>query len=94
MSEYRDWRITLPFAVAPGDAEGAMTEVIFNAALELAPTDAAGMTARADTEAGKVWITFTLPESSADLANEVANEMLRRVKDAVLSGEDVCVSAA
>lgn len=93
MSEHRDWRITLPFTVAPGDDEGVMTEVLFNAALEHAPSGAAGMTARADTEVGKVWITFTLPESSGDFANEVANEMLSRVKDAVLSGDDACVSA-
>ena len=94
MSEYQDWKITLPFAVAPGDTDGVITEALFNAALEHAPSEAAGMTARADANLGKVWITFTLVNSSRGLADEVARAMRSRVAEAVLSGDDACVSAA
>ncbi len=94
MSEYRDWKITLPFSVPPGDTEGVMTEALFNAALEHAPSDAAGLTARADARAGKVWIVFTLLNASRGLADEVASAMRARVGDAVFSGDDACVSAA
>jgi len=93
MSEYRDWKITLPFSVPSGDADGVMTEALFNAALEHAPSDAAGITARGDTAIGKVWIVFTLVNASRGLADEVAAEMRQRVGDAVLSGDDACVSA-
>lgn len=93
MSEYRDWKITLPFSVPPGDTDGVMTEALFNAALEHAPSDAAGIVARADAAIGKVWIVFTLVNSSRGLADEVAAEMRQRVGDAVLSGDDACVSA-
>jgi hypothetical protein len=94
MSEYRDWRITLPFTVTVGDNEGVMTEALFNAALEHASSAATGMTARADTKAGKVWITFTLLNSSRGLADEMAKSMRQRVADTVLSGDEACVSAA
>lgn len=94
MSEYRDWKITLPFSVPPGDVDGVITEALFNAALEHAPTDAAGITARGDANAGKVWIVFTLVNASRGLADEVATAMRQRVGDALLSGDDACVSAA
>lgn len=92
MSEYQDWRITLPFSVPVGDTEGMMTETLFNAALEHAPSDAAGLTARGDAEAGRVWIVFTLVNSSRGLADEVAGSMRTRVHEAVLADEGTCVS--
>jgi hypothetical protein len=70
-----------------------MTEALFNAALEHAPSDATGLTARGDAEAGKVWVVFTLLNSSRGLADEVAASMRKRVREAVLSGEDACVSS-
>jgi hypothetical protein len=93
MSEYRDWNITLPFSVPAGDTDGVMTEALFNAALEHAPSDAAGLTARGDAAIGKVWIVFTLVNSSRGFADEVAAAMRKRVGDAVFSGDDACVSA-
>lgn len=94
MSEYQDWKITLPFSVPAGDTDGVMTEALLNAALEHAPSDAAGIIARGDAELGKAWIVFTLVNSSRGLADEVASAMRSRVADAVLSGEDACISAA
>ncbi len=94
MSEYRDWKITLPFAVRAGDTSGAMTEALFDAALEHAPSEAAGLTVRADASLGRVWIVFTLVNASRGLADEVASSMLKRVADSVLAGDDACVSAA
>jgi hypothetical protein len=94
MSEYRDWKITLPFSVPAGDADGVMTEALFNAALDHAPSDAVGLTARGDVVLGKVWIVLTLVNSSRGLADEVASAMLSRVGGAVLFGEDACISAA
>lgn len=60
MTESHDWTITLPFSVPVGDSEGVLTEALFEAALEHAPSDAYGMTARAATCEGKVWTVFTL----------------------------------
>ena len=94
MTEFRDWTITLPFSVPRSDTEGVLTEALFEAALEHAPSDAQGMTARADTREGKVWIVFTLPSRSEDLAKSIAAEMRERVGDAVLSGDDACIAAA
>src|SRR5690349_4900129 len=54
MSEYKDWKITLPFTVPAGDTDGVMTDALFNAALEHAPSDAAGLVARGDANLGKV----------------------------------------
>lgn len=93
-ADYRDWTITLPFTVPAGDLEGAFTEALFEAAVEHAPSDSAGLTARADTSEGKVWITFTLINTSQGLAQEIATSMLHRVSEAVLSGEDACISAS
>lgn len=95
MSEpaYRDWTITLPFTVPSGDEDGAFTEALFDAALEHAPPDTAGMTARADTTQGKVWITFTLLNRSQDLAKDIAATMRQRIGEAVLSGDDACITA-
>ena len=93
MNEYRDWKITLPFSVTPGDTEGMMTDALFNAALEHAPSQAAGLTARGDAVLGKVWIAFTLVNSSRGLADEVATAMRERVHETVLTGDDACVSA-
>jgi hypothetical protein len=92
MSEYRDWTITLTFSVPAGDADGVWTEALFNAALEHAPSAAAGLVARGDTMAGKVSIVFTLMNASRGLADEVASAMRRRVTDAVLSGDETCVA--
>lgn len=92
--EYRDFKITLPFSVPPGDEEGVFTEALFEAALELAPSDAAGTVARADTNEGKVWIVFTLVGASEDFAKDTAKEMQQRVGEAVLSGDDACITAA
>lgn len=94
MSDFRDWQITLPFSVPVGDVDGVLTEALLDAALEHAPAQAAGMVARADTHEGRVWITFTLVDTSKDLADSISAEMLQRVRDAVLSGDDACVSAA
>ena len=94
MTELRDWTITLPFSVPRGDTEGVLTEALFEAALEHAPSDAHGMTARANTREGKVWIVFTLASRSEDLAKSIAAEMRERVGHAVLSGDDACIAAA
>jgi hypothetical protein len=94
MNGYRDWMISLPFSVPAGDTDGVLTEALFDAALELAPTAARGMTARGDTIDGKVWITFTLVDTSQALANEIASEMRQRIREAVLTDEDACVSAS
>jgi hypothetical protein len=93
MSEYRDWTVTLAFSVQPGDVEGKMTEAIFEAALEHAPSQAAGMTARADTVEGKVWIVFTLVNASHGLAEEIAASMKQRVRETVLTEEDSRITA-
>jgi succinylarginine dihydrolase len=91
--DYKDWTVTLPFAVQPGDFEGAMTEAIFEAARRHAPAEAAGMVASADTVEGKVWITFTLENTSRGLADDIAAQMRQRVRETVLSEEDACVTA-
>jgi hypothetical protein len=94
MSEYQDHTITLPFSVPAGDTDGVMTEALFNAAVELAPSEAVGITARGDTRKGKVWVVFTLPNCSREFAGDVADQMQERVSDAVFSGDDACVSAS
>lgn len=94
MTEFRDWQITLPFSVPAGDTEGVLLDALFEAALEHAPPEAHGMTARADTREGKVWIVFTLVGRSEDLARSIASEMRSRIGDAVLVGDEVCISAA
>jgi hypothetical protein len=94
MTEYRDWKITLPFSVPPGDDDGAFTEALFDAAVRHAPSGAAGMVARADTVEGKVWIVFTLVNSSRGLAEDIARSMRKRVGESVLSGDEACVSAS
>ena len=94
MNEYKDWTITLPFSVPTGDSEGVMTEAVFDAALEHAPSEAKGVTARADTDEGKVWITFTLVGTSEDLAKSIASEMRARVHEAVFSSDDACVTSS
>ncbi|HZV74188.1 MAG TPA: hypothetical protein VFF79_10780 [Conexibacter sp.] len=93
-NDYKDWTITLAFSVKPGDVEGTMTEAIFEAALEHAPSGADGMTARADTVQGKVWIVFTLVNASRGFADEVAASMKKRVRDAVVTGDESCVVTA
>jgi hypothetical protein len=93
-SEYRDWTITLAFSVQPGDVEGAMTEALFEAALMHAPSQATGMTARADTEAGRVWIVFTLVSASRGLADEIAQSMKQRIRETVLSEDESHVTAS
>lgn len=95
MSEpaYSDWTITLPFTVPAGDVNGAFTEALFDAALEHAPPDTVGMTARADTSEGKVWVIFTLLNRSETLAKDIAADMRQRVGEAVLSGDEACISA-
>jgi hypothetical protein len=94
MSDYRDWTITLAFSVQPGDTEGTLTDAIFEAALVHAPSQAAGITARADSAQGKVWITFTLVNSSRGLADEIARSMQQRVRETVLSEDESCVTAS
>jgi hypothetical protein len=94
MTDYRDWNITLTFNVPTGDTEGIVTEALFEAAVEHAPSDATGLVARADTVAGKVWIVFTLTNSTREFAMSVGSEMKDRVGDAALSGDDACITAA
>lgn len=94
MTEFHDWNITLPFSVPAGDAEGVLTEALFDAALEHAPSDAHGITARADTRVGKVWIVFTLVGASEELAKSMASEMRERLGESVLSGDEARISAA
>ena len=94
MSDYKDWTITLAFSVQPGDTEGTMTESIFEAALQHAPSQAEGMTARADTTEGKVWITFTLVEASRGLADDIAASMKQRVRETVVTDDESCVIVA
>ncbi len=93
MSDYRDWKITLPFSVPSGDTEGVMTEAIFEAALHHAPSESAGLVAGADTDDGKVWIVFTLLNSSRGFADDVAKEMRERIQETVSSGDDASVAA-
>jgi len=94
MTSYKDINVTLGFNVPPGDSEGTFTEALFDAALEHAPVDSSGFVARADTDEGKVWITFTLSEvPSREYANDIGMQMRERVKDAVLSNDDACVLA-
>lgn len=93
MTEYRDWTITLSFNVPAGDVEGVLTEVLFEAAVEHAPSDAAGLVARADAVEGKVWITFTLTHATHEFATDVAAEMKQRIRETVFSGDDACVTA-
>ncbi len=94
MSDFRDWQITLPFDVPTRDFEGTFTEAVFEAALQHAPAAAAGLTARADTAIGKVWIVFTLLDTSEDLARDIAVEMHARVAEGVVSAaDDVCIIA-
>jgi hypothetical protein len=94
MSEYKDWNIRLAFSVQKGDTEGALTEAIFEAAVEAAPSDAHGLGARADTVEGRVWIDFTLVDASREFAEEVKTAMKQRIKDAVLSEDESCITAA
>jgi hypothetical protein len=91
--DLRDWTVSLTFSVPTGDEEGIFTEALLEAALQHAPSQAAGMAARADTAQGKVWIAFTLVESSRGLADEISKSMRHRVAEAVLSGDDACVTA-
>jgi hypothetical protein len=51
------------------------------------------MAAGADTAEGKVWIVFTLIESSRGLADEISKSMRQRVGETVLSSDDACVTA-
>lgn len=92
--EYRDWTITLPFTVPNGDVDGVFTEALFDAAIEHVAPDTAGMTARADTSQGKVWIIFTLLNRSKDLAKDIAATMRQRIGEAVLSGDEACITAS
>lgn len=94
MTDYRDWDISLAFNVPQGDTEGIVTEALFEAAVEHAPSDAAGLVVRADTVVGKVWIVFTLVNSTREFAEDVAAQMMERVGDAALSGDDACITAA
>jgi hypothetical protein len=92
--DYRDWTITLSFSVPAGDTEGVLTEAIYEAALQHAPSAAAGMVASADTVEGKVRVVFTLVNSSRGLADEVAKSMKKRVRETVFSGDDSYVTAS
>lgn len=92
-TEYRDWKVVLTFHVPVGDTEGMMTEAIFEAALEHAPSDATGLVASADTVEGNVWIVYTLPNASSGFANDSASAMRERISETVFSGDDACVSA-
>jgi len=94
MTEFQDWTITLTFNVPPGDTAGDLTEALFEAAVQHSPRDAAGITARADTTDGKVWITFTLVNASKELATRIAKDMKPRIAETVFSDEDACVTAA
>jgi hypothetical protein len=94
MTDYRDWNITLTFNVPVGDTEGVVTEALFDAAADHVPADGVGLTARADTVEGKVWITFTLAHAAEDFAKDVATEMKERIRETVFSGDDACVTAA
>ncbi|HEX8083399.1 MAG TPA: hypothetical protein VF529_03855 [Solirubrobacteraceae bacterium] len=91
--DYRDWKITLPFTVPVGDTDGVLTEALFDAAVHHAPSEARGIVARADTSEGKVWIVFTLTNSSQGFAQDLAKQMRERVAETVFSGDDACVSA-
>lgn len=95
MTDYRDWNISLTFNVPAGDIEGVLTEALFEAAVEVAPSDASGLVARADTVEGKVWITFTLVNADETFAKDVASQMKQRIRETVFSGDDAaCVTAA
>jgi len=95
MSEYKDWKITLEYNVPPNDTEGVFTEALFDAADGHAPSAAEGLGARADTVAGKVWVVFTLVDTSPELADEITSEMSERILEAVkVSRGEACVSAA
>jgi hypothetical protein len=49
---------------------------------------------RADTVVGKVWIVFTLVNSTREFAEDVAAQMKERVGEAALSGDDARITAA
>jgi hypothetical protein len=96
MTEYKDWQVTLSFRVPAGDEDGAWTTALFEAALKFASASIAGMTARADTELGRVWLAFSVVDTTEELALEIARGLEERVLAEVLSGDgisvtDVCV---
>jgi hypothetical protein len=90
--DFREWNISLTFGVPPGDVEGVMAEAFLEAAAEHVPEDASDLVVRADTVAGKVWVTFSIV-SSRELADGVAQDMRERVRETVVSGDETCVSA-
>lgn len=92
-TDYRDWNVVLAFNVPPGDTEGVMTEALFDAACEHAPSDATGLVARADTVEGKVWIVYTLVGASGGFAKDSAAAMRDRISESVFSGDEARVSA-
>lgn len=94
MGEFRDWKITLPFSVPPGDFGGLITEALFEAAQSHAPAEAAGLVVSANAVDGKATVIFTLISSSRELADEIGQEMSQRIREAVFSGDDAYVSAA
>jgi hypothetical protein len=93
MNDYRDWNIRIEFSVPAGDTDGVLTDAMFEAALEHAPSEASGLLASADTAEGKVWIVFTLGNSSRGFADEIAKAMPARIRETVFSGDDACVTA-
>ena len=94
MSELRDWTITVPFSVPTGDEDGNFTEALLDAAVTLAPDNACGIVARADTEQGKVWIVLTVTDTTKAAARDAGRALRERVTLAVLSGEEVCITAS
>jgi hypothetical protein len=92
-TEYRDWNVVLTFNVPTGDTEGVMTDAIFDAAVEHAPSDATGLVASADTAKGKVWIVYTLANASGGFARDSASAMRSRIAETVFSGDEACVTA-
>jgi hypothetical protein len=93
-TEYKDWTITVPFSVPPGDVDGVMTEAIFEAAVHHLPSEGHGLVVRADTAEGKVFITFTLAEASKGFAQDVAKQLRERVHETVFSSDDACVTSS
>lgn len=94
MTAVGPWRVTIPFSVPNGDLEGDLTELLFDAALCIAPEGALGMAARADTAEGKVWIVFTLDNVTGWNAKQIAREVRERVSADVLGGDSVNVDYA
>jgi len=94
MTAVGPWRVTIPFKVPAGDLEGEWTATLFDASVRVAPEGALGITARADTVEGKVWVVFTLDHITGWVARNIAREVRERVSADVLGPDRIDVDYA